>query len=310
MTRTYKNTLHRAALNSGLSRWLARRIEAPRIITLHGVGDASFPLQDFARLMEWMRANFRICALSDLIDDILSRRRSGPGRVAITFDDGLRNQIRHAYPVLRSLGLCATVFVCPGLVERGQWLWNHEARARLRRLRPEQRRDFADAMVAPRSDVEPLVEWMKSLRRDQRTSVEQALRDRTPSFQASAQEHDSFDIVSWEELASLDPAIMAVGSHTLDHPILTTLDDAEVIRELGQSRVLLEQRLQRSVDIFCYPNGAFDSRVRELASRHYRAALSSEDGVVREDEDPFAIHRIPASPDLHLTAWRMHRPDA
>jgi peptidoglycan/xylan/chitin deacetylase (PgdA/CDA1 family) len=311
MKHLYKNSLHRAALDSGLSRWLARRIEAPRIITLHGVGDAAFPLYDFARLMEWLKRNFRVCALADLIDDLLlDQSRSCRGAIAITFDDGLRNQVRHAYPVLQALGLCATVFVCPGLVDSSQWLWNHEARARLRRLSLEQRGAFATDVDAPSAEVEILVAWMKTLLRDRRQDVEQALRGRTPGFEPSAEERESFDIASWEELQALDPAVMAIGSHTLNHPILTTLEDTEVIHELERSRAVLEQRLDRSVDTFCYPNGAYDARVREITARYYRAALSSVDGMVHEDSDPWAIHRIPASPHLQLTAWRLHRPTA
>ena len=311
MKHLYKNSLHRVALNSGLSRWLARRIESPRIITLHGVGDAAFPLHDFVRLMEWIKNHFRVCALSDLIDDLLlDQTRTCQGAIAITFDDGLRNQIRRAYPVLQALGLRATVFVCPGLVDSGRWLWNHEARARLRRLALEQRRAFASQVEAPSTDVEILVAWMKTLPRDRRQYVEDGLRSRTLGFAPSAEERESFDIVSWEELQALDPAVMAIGSHTLNHPILTTLEDAEVIHELERSRAVLEQRLDRSVDTFCYPNGAYDARIREITARYYRAALSSVDGVVGEDSDPWAIHRIPASPHLHLTAWRLHRPTA
>src|SRR6476620_1223516 len=52
-------------------------------------------------------------------------------RVALTFDDGLRNNVEVAYPILKKLGLSATFFVCPGLIDGGQWLWNHEARQRL-----------------------------------------------------------------------------------------------------------------------------------------------------------------------------------
>src|SRR5262245_23977444 len=59
---------------------------------------------------------------------------NGRARVALTFDDGLRSNVAVAYPILRKLGLTATFFVCPGLIERGQWLWNQEARERLRSL--------------------------------------------------------------------------------------------------------------------------------------------------------------------------------
>jgi len=62
------------------------------------------------------------------------------------------------------------------------------------------------------------------------------------------------------------------------------------------------------VDIFCYPNGSNDARVRQVAQSLYRAALTTEEGVVTANVDPMAIPRIPATAHLPLLAWRMHRP--
>lgn len=298
-------------MNIGLSRWLARRIEARRIITLHGVGDAAFPVQRFEELMLWIRANFVVRPLAEMIDDVVHRRQSRRrGDIAITFDDGLRNQFVHAYPILHKLGLSATVFVCPGLIEQRRWLWNHEARARLRRIPAHRREQLARHLGAPVSELEPLVEWMKTLALAPRRQVETMLHELTPDFVPTEAERLSCDVLSWEELDAFDPRIMAVGSHTMDHPILPTLSDEEICHELQLSRAILEQRLGRTVDLFCYPNGAVDARVRKLTARFYRAALSSIDGVVDAATDPWTIRRIPASPDLHLLAWRLHRPTA
>lgn len=42
-----------------------------------------------------------------------------PDGVAITFDDGYRDNLTHAYPVLKRLGLPFTIFVTPGFVRSG-----------------------------------------------------------------------------------------------------------------------------------------------------------------------------------------------
>src|SRR5436309_15811972 len=92
--------------------------------------------------------------------DTLMAGKNGRARVALTFDDGLRSNVEVAYPILCKLGLSATFFVCPGLIDREQWLWNHEARQRLLSLPPAAFEELATLLGAP-TGVEAFIEWMK-----------------------------------------------------------------------------------------------------------------------------------------------------
>src|SRR3982751_2913512 len=88
--------------------------------------------------------------------------KNGRRRAALTFDDGLRTNVAVAYPILNKLGVHATFFVCPGLIDAHQWLWNHEARQRLCSMAPAEREEFAAHVGAP-GEVEDFIEWMKKL---------------------------------------------------------------------------------------------------------------------------------------------------
>src|SRR3954451_8215876 len=137
------------------------------------------------------------------LDELLNKKSRRP-RVALTFDDGLRSNVEVAYPILRKLGLSATFFVCPGLIERGQWLWNHEARERLRSLEPQPLAELAQRIGGP-SGVEPIVEWMKTLAIAERRKVEEAIRTATPAFKPSAEQREDFELAGWRDLEGLDP---------------------------------------------------------------------------------------------------------
>jgi peptidoglycan/xylan/chitin deacetylase (PgdA/CDA1 family) len=197
-------------------------------------------------------------------------------RIALTFDDGLRNNVTVAYPILRRLGLPATFFVCPQLIDRGLWLWNQQARQRLKRLQPAALQKLARDVQAPAAEVEPIVQWMKGLPRSRRQEVEASVRKATPAFQPSAAERDAFDLARWEELRGLAPETITIGSHTLTHPILTTLAEPDLETEIGGSRRVLEEKLGRPVEFFAYPNGSQNPAVHACARRHYRGAVLAE----------------------------------
>ena len=258
-------------------------LQHDRILMYHG----TLPRDAAAleRQLRLVRLAFPVVPL-----ETLAEGGNGRARIALTFDDGRRNNVDVAYPVLRKLGLTATFFVCPGLIERGEWLWNHEARERLRSLDAQGLVELAARIGAPIDGVEPIIEWMKTLKIAERRRAEQEIRDATPNFKPSAAQREEFDLASWEELASLDTKTISIGSHTMTHPILTSLDRDETEAEIRDSRFLLEQRLDREVSIFCYPNGDLNDGALASARRYYRSAVTTEAGRLQGAVDP---HRLP-----------------
>ena len=263
-------------------------LQHDRILMYHGT-----PPRDAAALERQLRLVSLAFPVVPL--ETLMAGGNGRARVALTFDDGLRSNVEVAYPILRKLGLSATFFVCPGLVERGEWLWNHEARQRLQSLEPVEFQELATLLGAP-SGVEAFIEWMKALKIARRREVERRVRDATPSFRPSAAQREEFDLAGWDELARLDPKVVTIGSHTMTHPILTSLNEEETEAETRQSREVLEQRLEREVSVFCYPNGDLNDNVLTSARRHYRSAVTTDAGRLEGTIDPHRLPRYAATP--------------
>jgi peptidoglycan/xylan/chitin deacetylase (PgdA/CDA1 family) len=100
--------------------------------------------------------------------------------------------------------------------------------------------------------------------------------------------HPEFDrdLLTWRQAEAWVRSGCEIGSHTLNHPDLTRLSRDALEEELGQSREILEQRLQTRVDALAYPYGYFNAAVITAAARHYRRACTTRLG------------RCPAQPDL------------
>ena len=242
--------------------------------------------------------------LASLFEVVPLERLGEPGgrrrRVALTFDDGLRSNVTVAYPLLRKLRLPATFYVCPDLIDKRRWLWNHEVRARIATLDRDKFAALAEYFGAP-AEREAFIEWMKRLDLASRRPVEQAVRRATRYFLSTPAQHERYDLASWDELARLDPAIITIGSHTLTHSILTSLTEAEAEHEIGESRRRIEARLQRPVNHFCYPNGDVNAFVVASTRRHYATAVSTVPGRVPPNYDPHYVPRWASASSLtHL----------
>lgn len=71
--------------------------------------------------------------------------------------------------------------------------------------------------------------------------------------------------------------LITIGSHTLTHPLLSTLSPGRARGELLESRRLLEEWTGRRVDLLAYPTGDYDRRIAELAREVGYAAAFAED---------------------------------
>lgn len=106
--------------------------------------------------------------------------------------------------------------------------------------------------------------------------------------------------LSWQQLRELQAAGMTIGSHTCSHPHLPDLQPLQMQREIEVSKQILEQGLQGSISLFCYPFGGFDTRAIDFVrSAGYRLAFTTNRGLSGFPENPFSIRRVRMSNTTH-----------
>src|SRR5262249_46694547 len=89
---------------------------------------------------------------------------------------------------------------------------------------------------------------------------------------------------------------MSIGAHTLSHPSLAMLDEAEQLRELSDARKALVEAAHADISTVAYPFGKeadFGSRTRALAAQAgYVAAFTTIAKPVKRNCDAFALPRL------------------
>ncbi len=119
--------------------------------------------------------------------------------------------------------------------------------------------------------------------------------------------YEAAPMMGWDEIRTMAADGIEFGCHTHSHPeSLMDLDDADLNRELEDSRRRLEALLDQSVDLFAYPHSKHDSRVEAaVAAAGYRLACSG----VGTRFDSLCISRVApprlAGPAVDVVAsWR------
>ena len=285
---------------------LCRVQKQPRILMLHAVGGASYPVDLFRAHLKFLSRFFRIVSL-DQVWNQDERGRDQRPKVALTFDDGLRNNLTAAYPLLREFNAPATFFVCPGLIDSGRWLWNHECYARLESMGGKKIKFMLECGLE-NSATGAFLQQLKYLPYAERIVIEKKLRDLTPDFAPTTQQQEQYDLMTWDELRSLNPALIAIGGHSNHHEILSRLDSERLQSEVADCGSRLHEELGRSAPHFCYPDGAYNQAAREAVGRHFHSAVTINEGFVPVRPDLLELPRISIPANLQDLIWRMQRP--
>ncbi len=264
--------------------------------------------ETFDAMMGWVQRQFTVIPLAEGV----ARLRDGslpPAAAAITFDDGYRDNLEVAAPILKRRNMPATLFVASGFVDGGIMFNDKVIEAIRRTSRPAL--ELPDLGIGPlpldsweqrRNAVSQLLPAIKHLPAARRGEVVSAL-----AGQAGVALPDDLMMTSGQ-LREFVRLGFDVGAHTQNHPILAVLSDDQAYREITQGREQLEGMIDRRVGLFAYPNGRrendFDERHAAMTKAcGFEAAFSTEPGVCRKDCNPWSLPRFTP---WDRTAMRFH----
>jgi peptidoglycan/xylan/chitin deacetylase (PgdA/CDA1 family) len=103
---------------------------------------------------------------------------------------------------------------------------------------------------------------------------------------------DELAPLDWDGARALIDAGWEIGSHTRSHPHLTSVDDASLARELGESKATIEAQLGRPCPSIAYPYGDVDERVSRAAAAHGYTIGVGLPSRWSDDSDPLCLPRV------------------
>ena len=259
--------------------------------------------------LRWLRREgWEIVSLSEA-SDRLSHRDSTGGRFAVfTFDDGYRDTLTHALPIMEEHGAAFTIYVSTHAVTREIYSWWLGLRELFRNndavsLSSRERRYKCASRAEKLAALKDVTDWVGE---DFRRAYLLAEDFRT--YRVNLWElNESFFLTEGELQAMARRPLVTVGGHTTSHAPLSCLDEVSAQREIVDNRRFLQRLVEQEVDHFAYPYG--NSRALTLrdaglvASAGYRTAVTTKYGVVRSrDACNFLLPRIEPSYEIDACA--------
>ena len=280
-----------------------RKNSSFQILYYHRVNDVRHPffagtrVETFSAQMEQLRKHFCVLPLEELV--YCKERREVPDRaVAITFDDGYKDNFSNAFPILKELGLPATIFLTTGTIDSKNWLWHDQVFEAFRHTqesslvvlgKKHSLRNRGETNMALRATLAGL----RQLHPKERDEIIDNIVDQLVPRHQTLPEQDK---LSWDEVRLMSENQITFGAHTVSHPILTRLSLAEAYQEIMESKETIEKQLNAPVRLFAYPNGGredFNASIKDFLRRsNFLSAVTTIWGTNDRETDLFELRRV------------------
>ena len=254
----------------------------------------------FEKIMQFVSKKYEVLSLHELC---LNKPITKKPPLAITFDDGFRDYVDYALPVLKKHNFHSTMFVVTDCVDQNlptwtyvmDYLFYHTKKLTLPAF--DYGADCATYAVYSWQHKEEQIAYCRKFKQHLKKVSNTKRNAIMQSFMTA------FDdvlvprnlMLTWDELRAFKNEQVDIGSHSVSHPPLATIeDDAELERELKVSGEIIEKQLGSFPISISYPVGSYSDRVKRISEKvGYKIGLAVDQKLYDTDKrNLFAVPRI------------------
>lgn len=208
----------------------------------------------------------------------------------ITFDDGYRDLMQWAYPVLRKHDVPFALYIPTSFPDQiGELWWLALERviaenSRIGLLIDGQERRFDCASVLEKRHLfEQLYWWLRA--RETEDELRNVIRDLSTRYGVNMKSICEELCMTWDEIGTLarDP-LVTIGAHTVNHVILKKTSDRVARSELEMGRAVIEAAIGVRPEHLAYPVGdrtsAGEREYRLAKELGFKTATTTNPGVL------------------------------
>lgn len=260
----------------------------------------------FEKCIAYISKKYKIMLFEELVVSPLLNSKNE--LATIMFDDGYKDNIEYALPILEKYNVKASFYIVTDSIDNNRPTWTHI----FEHLFQNSKRDKIDikfdfipkdlhisefkSMDEKLQYASKLKAFLKDLKAEQRQEVSDLV-------------YKTFDdveipkaMMNWDDVRLLSSKGHYIGSHSATHNMLGTMDnEEEVFYELQHSAQRIEQELGYFPKTISYPIGSYNKKTIELAKKAgYSIGLATKQDIFDPNKtNLFEVERI----ELYNEKW-------
>jgi peptidoglycan/xylan/chitin deacetylase (PgdA/CDA1 family) len=278
-------------------------------------------IRDFEKEIPYLKKHYQVLPM----DEVVARIKSGKGfdrpTVAITFDDGYRDNFTLAYPVLQRHGVPATIYLATSLIGSEGRTWTDQIEHVLLQTQREYfslPELYGEKKISIKTKGEKqavcieLADRLKSMPDTSRKEILHSIFKNLGVNGGAQSESGPRMMLRWDEVRKMAGNGITFGSHGHTHQILSKMPLQAAKEEILISKRIIEEQLGLEVRHFAYPNGRAEDFSEELRRHCAEIGCDSVASVIYGSNNgvcgnKYSLRRISAISPIWLLPGRVSK---
>jgi len=294
-------TLHRVTNGNGQS-------------VKRGLPTISISVENFESLIRFIKKYYKVISVSEYLQYVRNEIGLSENCLILSFDDGYKEVLDNALPLLKKHGLPAVLFIPVAAIEQGSCFWwdalyaglseNHNGSFELQgsddpAFRPYVSRMKKIAATKLPKKAQAIYDFIEALQNSS-ANIRGRVVDHIRALFRNSNNHNPQlpGVLNWQEVKQFGDSGVEIGSHTVNHQFLSTVSVEEADKELQGSKARLENFLKREVACFSYPGGKYNEEIAQRVEKAgYACAFTSDRGINATKGNLYKLKRLNISDD-------------
>ena len=247
----------------------------------------------FEKQMEFLTNNYEVVPIDDLIGHL--KGDSKKFVVTVTFDDGYKDNLVHALPIIENYKIPIIIYITTRFPEGDTWMWWYEIWDYLKKVEKLEVNNLTGHEEWEVNTMKNKIQCFNKLKnlimKLDGKGQEEMVENLTKTSNRKQYPHLC---LNWDEIKRLDQhPLVSIGSHSHSHYNLKLLTNEDAYREMSISKALLEKYLGHPIEHFAYPFGTADEADTREFKLAYRCGFSDAVTTRPEKIESPSLHNIP-----------------
>ena len=260
--------------------------------------------KEFIKVLNDLKKKGNCMSLDQVYETIKNKRNFKDYSYSITFDDGFYNNYKIAAPILKKRKLYATFYLTTSFIDKNETSWIDKIEHMIEKLKTKKIVNIFNKKFKIENNNKVKINFLNSIRylaKKDTTDFNKLVLDIKEQLGFNYKLNNFNNILdkkmNWTQVRKLNKCeFFTVGGHTINHPILSFLNNNDVKKEIYNSINTIKKNTKIKIRHFSYPEGlnhTFGKReIKLLKKKGIIICPSAEFGFNDKSTDLFYLKRI------------------